>query len=258
MEKEENISNELEVSQTQIENRIYTIRGVQVMLDSDLAEMYEVATKVLNQSVKRNIDRFPERFRFQLNQNETNELVTNCDRFKNLKHSSVMPYVFTESGIAMLSAILRSDIAVAASVRIMDAFIKMRKLISANMGIIQRLGNVEQKQIEMQLSTDQKFDRVFKALENKNVSVCLITKEIKKELKLDIDKFNKQYPTIKAILSGIFHDRFLIIDNKEIYHLGASLKDLGKKLFGFTKMEDGFALLEKIDKICKLEQKCPR
>src|SRR5699024_8744044 len=115
--------------QQHIENRIFTIRGEQVMIDRDLAEMYQVKTRVLNQAVKRNIERFPNIFRFQLNEDEKNELVTNCDRFESLKHSSVNPYAFTEQGVAMLSAVLRSDVAVNVSIQIMNAFVQMRKLI---------------------------------------------------------------------------------------------------------------------------------
>ncbi len=267
-----------------IESRIFTIRGLQVMLDRDLAELYQVPVKVLNQAVKRNINRFPERFRFQLNKMETDELVTNCDRFKSLKHSSILPYAFAESGVAMLSTVLRSNIAVSVSVKIMDAFVAMRKILSANTGIVQRLETVEQKQIE----TDKKVDEIFNALESKdaipkcgiffdgqifdaakrsivlidsyidesvltmlgkkskNVKVTLLTKDISKQLSLDIAKFNQQYPTMEARNFNLSHDRFLIIDGKEVYHLGASLKDLGKKWFAFSKME-GFALLEKIN-----------
>jgi len=199
-------ANALTLTTNKIESRIFTIRGLQVMLDRDLAELYQVSVKALNQAVKRNESRFPVRFRFQLNENETNELVTNCDRFKTLKHSSILPSAFTESGVAMLSAVLHSDTAVRISVQIMDAFVKMRKLIAQSSGIIQRIENVEQKQIE----TDKKIDDILMP-------------------------FN------------LSHDRFLIIDNKDIYHLGASLKDLGKKWFAFSKMEnEGLSLLEKI------------
>jgi len=148
---------------SKIESRIFNIRGLQVMLDRDLAELYQVPVKALNQAVKRNANRFPERFRFQLDKIEANELVTNCDRFKNLKHSSVLPYAFTESGVAMLSTILRSNIAVAVCVKIMDAFVAMRKILSINTGFVQRLETVEQKQIE----TDKKVDAVFDALQSK-------------------------------------------------------------------------------------------
>ncbi|MCL2283781.1 MAG: ORF6N domain-containing protein, partial [Fibromonadales bacterium] len=149
---------------SKIESRIFTIRGLQVMLDRDLAELYQVPVKALNQAVKRNINRFPERFRFQLGKMETSELVTNCDRFKNLKHSSVLPCAFTESGVAMLSTILRSETAVSVCVKIMDAFVAMRKILSINTGFIQRLETVEIKQIE----TDKKVDAVLNALQNKD------------------------------------------------------------------------------------------
>ena len=122
-----------------IENSIFTIRGMQVMIDRDLAEMYQVEVKRLNEQVKRNIDRFPKQFRFQLTKAEKNELVANCDRFENLKHSSVNPFAFTEQGVAMLSAVLKSDIAIQVSIQIINAFVSMRKTIANNMGIMQRL-----------------------------------------------------------------------------------------------------------------------
>lgn len=110
-----------------IQNMIYTFRDRQVMIDRDLAYLYNVETKVLNQAVKRNISRFPESFRFQLSDEEKDELVTNCDRFKTLKHSSSNPYAFTEQGIAMLSAVLKSDVAVEVSINIMNSFVALRK-----------------------------------------------------------------------------------------------------------------------------------
>lgn len=116
---------QLIINQTEIENKIFAFRSIQVMIDSDLAEMYGVETKVLNQAVKRNKERFPDSFRFQLTDAEAHELVTNCDRFKRLKHSSSNSYAFTEQGVAMLSAVLRSEIAVKVSIQIMDAFSKM-------------------------------------------------------------------------------------------------------------------------------------
>lgn len=122
-----------------IENRILTIRGKQVMVDRDLAELYQVDTKVLNQAVKRNIERFPESFRFQLNTDEKIELVTNCDRFSALKHSSVNPYVFTEQGVAMLSAVLKSDTAIHTSIRIIEAFVDMRNFLMNNASIFHRM-----------------------------------------------------------------------------------------------------------------------
>ena len=298
---EKTVKNNLQIlSVKSIQNHIYTIRGEQVMIDSELAKLYDVETKVLNQAVKRNIDRFPEFFRFQLTDDERTELVTNCDRFGNLKHSSVNPYAFTEQGVAMLSAVLRSETAVKVSIQIMQAFVNMKRFISTNAGIFQRLDKMEQKQIE----TDDKFEKVFQALEDKSITpkqgvffdgqifdayklvsdifksaknsiyiidnyidesvlvhlakrkehieTVIFTKNITKQLKLDIDKFNAQYPKIKLIELKNAHDRFIIIDEKTAYHLGASLKDLGKKWFAFTKMEnDSIKLINKLHKMIK-------
>jgi 3-dehydroquinate dehydratase len=148
-----------------IQNRIFTIRGLQVMIDRDLAELYNVSTKRLNEQVKRNVKRFPESFRFQLSDKEKKELVANCDRFEKLKHSSVNPYAFTEQGVAMLSAVLHSDIAIEVSIQIMEAFSQMRKFILSNANLFQRLENIEKKQV----ITDEKFDRIFKALEDRSL-----------------------------------------------------------------------------------------
>lgn len=278
------MSKGLIISQTYIENRIFTFRGEQVMIDRDLAEMYQVEVKRLNEQVKRNIERFPEAFRFQLNDNEKNELVANCDRFDTLKHSSHNPFVFTEQGVAMLSAVLRSETAVKVSIQIINAFVQMRKLIANHSGLLQRVEGVERKQLE----TDQKFEKVFKALEGniipiqgvffdgqvfdayelaskiirsakqnivlidnyidentlihlakkkKGVAVLLLTKNTNKQLTLDVKKANEQYGNIEVKTFTQSHDRFLIIDQSEVYHLGASLKDLGKKWFAFSKLD---------------------
>jgi len=268
-----------------IQNRIFTFRNVQVMIDKDLAELYGVETKVL---VKRNLNRFPEIFRFQLADNEKNKLVTNCDRFKKLKHSSVNPYAFTEQGVAMLSAVLRSDTAVKVSIQIMQAFVEMKKFISTNADIFFRLDTIEKRQIGYQIETEQKFDEIFKALEdksiqpkqgifyngqvfdaytliadiirsakksiilidnyvddtvlkqfakrNKNVVATIYTKIISRGLTQDINKHNEQYPKIELKKLTTAHD-FLIIDNKTVYHFGASLKDAGKKWFAFSKLD---------------------
>ncbi|MDD2475954.1 MAG: ORF6N domain-containing protein [Dysgonamonadaceae bacterium] len=281
----------------EIENLIFTFRDEPVMIDRDLAQLYQVETKVLNQSVKRNLNRFPEMFRFQLNDKERDELVTNCDRFENLKHSSVNPYAFTEQGVAMLSAVLRSDIAVEVSIQIIQAFVSMKRFISTNANIFQRLDTVEKRQF----ITDKKIDQVFKALEDKSitpkegvffdgqvfdaylfisdiikkaessiilidnfidetvltmlskrsekVSAIIYTKQISKQLKLDLTKHNQQYSKVKIKVMPNSHDRFLIIDNKELYHIGASLKDLGKKWFAFSRMD---SLLN--DVLAKLKQ----
>ena len=283
------------IALNKIQNRILTIRGIQVMIDRDLAELYQVETKVLNQAVKRNIERFPESFRFQLNAAEKNELVTNCDRFENLKHSSINPCAFTEHGVSMLSAVLRSDIAVKISIQIMNAFVEMRKFIANNAGIFQRLDKVELKQIE----ADHKFEQIFKALEsgsvmprqgiffdgqvfdaykfvsdlfrtaqksiiiidnyiddtvlthlekrNKNVKVTIFTRVLSRQMALDIKKFNEQYQPVAVKEFNNSHDRFLIIDDKTVYHFGASLKDLGRKWFAFSKFDiDAVKLLGRL------------
>lgn len=280
----------------QIENRIFSIRGAQVMIDRDLAALYQVEVKRLNEQVKRNIIRFPDHFRFQLNDFEKNELVANCDRFQSLKHSSVNPYAFTEQGVAMLSAVLKSQTAVKVSIQIMQAFVEMRKFMASNALLFHRLDRIENKLLE----TDQKFEQVFKALEsretapkqgvffdgqvfdawnfisdlvkkakksivlidnylddsvlallskkNNEVSVILLTKKITSQFILDVEKFNKQYPKIQLIEFDKSHDRFLIIDEAEVYHLGASLKDLGKKWFAFTRLERGsVSILQQIN-----------
>lgn len=278
------MSKDLTLSQQHIENRIFTIRGKQVMFDRDLAEMYQVEVKRLNEQVKRNIDRFPETFRFQLNSQEKDELVANCDRFESLKHSAVNPYAFTEQGVAMLSAVLRSEIAVKVSIQIMNAFVELRKLVGQETLQHLRLSSIENKLIEH----DQKFNKLFSALENselpqrgvyfdgqvydayqfvsdviknakssiilidnyiddsvltlfskrkKIVTATIYTASISKQLRLDLEKHNAQYPEVKAELFKQSHDRFLIIDEKELYHIGASLKDLGKKWFAFSRMD---------------------
>ena len=281
------MSKDLLLSNQEIENRIFTIRGHQVMIDRDLAELYGVETKVLNQAVKRNVIRFPKEFRFQIDNLEKDKLVTNCDRFRNLKHSSSNPFAFTEQGVAMLSAVLRSEIAVKVSIQIIQAFVSMRKLLQDNQLIISRLDRVEFKQLE----TEQKFDKIFKALEskdqipaqgvffdgqvfdayelasriirfaktsiilidnyinestlthlakkNRGVKAILLTKSNSKQLELEVQKANEQYGDFVVKSFDKSHDRFLIIDGKEIYHLGASLKDLGKKWFAFSKMDMG-------------------
>ncbi len=283
-----------------IENRIFTIRGVQVMLDSHLAEMYQVETKILNRAVKRNEDRFPESFRFQLTNIEYENLKfqfgTSSEdslRFQigtlnkgRGQHRKYIPYVFTEQGVAMLSAVLRSETAIKVSIRIMHAFVEMRKMVLGNAALFQRLDRIEFKQLE----TDHKFEQVFKALEsreqlpekgifyngqvfdawifisdlirsakqslvlidnyvddtvlnlftkrNNDVSATILTKSISKQLITDLQKHNAQYRPITLKEFADAHDRFLIIDKTELYHLGASLKDLGKKWFAFSKMNN--------------------
>ena len=255
------------------------------MLDRDLAELYGVSTKVLNQAVKRNLNRFPDNFMLQFSPEEMNELVTNCDRFEKLKHSSVMSHAFTEQGVAMLSAVLRSDTAVSVSIRIMDAFVAMRHFMLNNAQIFQRIESLELKQ----LKSDEKIEAILNRLDaaetpvqgvffdgqiwdahilmttligkashsillidnyvdittldmlsrkQSNVKVKIVTSPRGNMLTAsDIKKFNAQYPAVAVKTNTSFHDRFLILDNKELYLIGASLKDMGKKCFGFTQMD---------------------
>ena len=273
------------IGNSDIQNMIYTFRGKQVMIDRDLASLYQVQTKRLNEQVKRNSGRFPAEFCFKLSDKEKDELVANCDRFKTLKHSSSNPYAFTEQGIAMLSAVLKSDIAVEVSIKIMNSFVEMRKFLLSNKEMFARLDRVELKQLE----TDQKLEEVFNYIAtNTEVKqniffdgqiydafsfIVGLVQKAKKEIILidnyvdvhtlnilckkdkgvdiivatagkgslstkDITKFNAQYPKLLVKTTTDFHDRFLIIDKTEVYHIGASIKDAGKKSFGITKIED--------------------
>lgn len=279
-----------------IQNMIYTFRDRQVMIDRDLAYLYNVETKVLNQAVKRNISRFPENFRFQLSDEEKGELVTNCDRFKTLKYSSSNPYAFTEQGIAMLSAVLKSDVAVEVSINIMNSFVALRKFLLSNKEMFARLDRVEYKQLE----TDKKLEEVFNYIatntevkqniffdgqiydafsfivgliskakkeiilidnyvdvntlnflckKNKGVSIIIATASQGHLSKRDVNKFNAQYPKLTVKIITAFHDRFLIIDKTKVYHIGASIKDAGKKSFGITKMEDKDLINNLINKV---------
>lgn len=287
--------------QEEIAQLIINVRGTQVMVDRDLAVLYGVETKRLNEQVRRNIERFPERFRFQLTKEETGELVANCDRLNALKHSTVMPYVFTEQGISMLSTVLHSQTAIAVSIKIMDAFVSMRRFIATNAQLFQRLETIEYHQLEMkqhQEVADKRIDEVFKRLDanippsqgifydgqvfdayrfvsdlmrkakhsivlidnyvddtvltlldkrGNGVTATIYTQRISNQFQLDVDRHNVQYSPIEIKQFNKAHDRFLLIDN-EVYHIGASIKDLGKKWFGFTLMRD-ITATELINKI---------
>lgn len=274
------------INPIEIENLIYTVRGKQVMMDSDLAVLYQVDTKILNKAVKRNNNRFPESFCFQLTEQENESLRFQFGTSK-LKQGGrrYLPYVFTEQGIAMLSALLRSDVAVKVSIEIMNAFVEMRKMLMHNASLFSRLDKIELKQLE----ADGKFEEIFKALESgklqndkgifyngqvfdaytfvadiirnaktfiilldnyvddtvltllgkrkPGVKATIYTKTISNQLRLDLQRYNSQYPPIQIETFSDAHDRFLIIDEKELYHIGASLKDLGKKWFAFSRMD---------------------
>ena len=300
------------IQQEKIQNLIYTIRGMQVMLDSEIASLYGVETRALNQAVKRNQERFPTRFMFQLTSEEEAALrlrpvtLDNTPVSTDLKSQSVtsrsghggkrtLSYAFTEQGVAMLSSVLRSKTAVNVSIQIMDAFVHMRRFLLEKGHILSRIGSIEQKQIE----TDQKIDRIFTALEereitpqkgvffdgqvydayvlvakiirsakkslilidnyiddsvltlftkrNDTVRAAIHTRSLTKQLQLDIEKHNQQYPPIVVKEIVNVHDRFLIVDGQTVYHIGASLKDLGKKWFAFSKMgKEGLKIVERL------------
>ena len=268
-----------------IKTQIFTIRGFQVMLDRDLAKLYGVETRALNQAVKRNKERFPNDFVFQLTKAELKDWVSQIViSNKEVMGIRNMPFAFTEQGVATLSGILRSKKAIEMNIQIMRAFVSMRRFLSQNAGLFQRVENVEQKL----LTHDKNFDEIFSAIEEKTITprqgiffdgqvfdaykfVCdlvksaktsitlidnyidesvltlfskakkgveikILSSRITKQLKLDIKKFNSQYNNIKLIRFSKSHDRFLVIDDK-VYHFGASLKDLGKKWFAFSKIE---------------------
>ena len=319
-----------------IQALIHTIRGEQVMLDSDLAEIYGVETKVFNQAVKRNIERFPETFRFQLTEEEYDSLKTRLEssssdeglrsqnatleesenlRSQNATSSDAgalrsqivtsshggrryLPYAFTEQGVSMLSAVLRSETAVKVSIQIIHAFVEMRRFLQANASVFARMDSMEKRQFALESKTMENFEKVFQALEaaeppkqgifyngqvhdahafvselirtakkslvlidnyiddsvftlltkrKKGVIASIYTQSISKQLTLDLDKHNSQYPPIEIHTFKDAHDRFLILDERDIYHIGASLKDLGKKWFAFSKFETGaVAMLDKL------------
>lgn len=314
-----------------IENLIQVIRGKQVILDRDLARLYGVETRVLNQAVQRNIERFPEDFMFQLTKEEAefsrSQIVTLNEEDTNIKSQiatsyefprsqivtlnegepsrsqnatikvkqgqniKYLPYAFTENGIAMLSSVLRSPIAIATNIQIMRAFTAMRRFIAANAQVFQRLEVIEHTQLSLaahQEEADRKFEEIFRRLDDgsvtqkqgifydgqifdayvfitervreakkrivlidnyidetvftildkrpKGVKAKVYTKNITPQLTLDLEKHNAQYAPIEVEPFDRSHDRFLCIDDT-VYHIGASLKDLGKKWFAFAKME---------------------
>ena len=283
----------IEIVQPTIEKLIYMIRDKQVMVDSDLAMLYQVETGALNRAVKRNIRRFPEDFRFQIT----------AEEYENLKCQSgisslnengyggrrTLPYVFTEQGISMLASVLHSDVAVNVSIGIMRAFVEMRRFIANNALLFERISNVELKQLEYQKQTDEKLEQIFEYIseheeasqkvffdgqiydafslivsliqkakkeitlidgyvdvgtlnllskKKSDVAVTIYTQKQTKLTKTDVKNFNAQYPTLKIKYTKVFHDRFLILDRVTAYHVGASLKDAGKKCFGINLIQD--------------------
>ena len=274
-----------------IENMIYEIRGRQVMLDCDLAKLYNVETKRINEAVKNNPDKFPERFYFRINENEFFSLKSKISTSKGGSRKG--HNVFTEQGIAMLSTILKSKVAVETSIRIMDAFVKMRKYISANLIEQDNMKNMlikHDNEIKLlqesfsKLEEKEKINHIFyegqiydaysllidifneakkeiiiidnyadksilDMITNLNVKVIIVTKKFNLLKDLDIKKYNKQYHNLKVIYSDKFHDRFVIVDKKVLYHSGASFKDLGNKCFAINKIEDNEYLKNILKKI---------
>ena len=289
-----------------ISSLIYVVRGQQVMVDSDLAMLYQVETRVLNQAVKRNPSRFPERYCFQLTKEE----------YENLKSQSVtsssvekvsgyggrrkLPFVFCEQGIAMLSSVLNSEKAISVNLRIMDAFVEMRRFLIQNSALFERISAVELKQLQYQQQSDEKFEQIFGyiadhaeseqkvffdgqiydafsllvklikkakseiilidnyvdvgtlnilAKKGKNVDVQIYTLKRAKLTTADINKFNSQYPTLTVKNINTFHDRFLILDKKEAYLIGASLKDAGNKCFGISLIRDKVHIKDILSKL---------
>ncbi len=280
-----------------IQDKIYTFRGAQVMLDRDLAALYNVETRVLNQAVKRNNTRFPDEFCFQLTESEASLLKSQFVMSNNGLNSELptagrggrrtRPYAFTEQGVAMLSAVLKSDAAIDVSVKLIRAFVAMRRFITSNSDIFRRVDNLELRMME----TDRRMESVLNAMETgevqpkqgiffdgqvfdahifisdlfrnaersiiiidnylddsvlthltkrkPGVGVMLLTRNISEALFQDVEKFNRQYPPIDIRVFKNAHDRFIIIDNACVYHFGASLKDLGKKWFAFSKIDIG-------------------
>ena len=280
-----------------IRDCIFTIRGVQVMLDRDLAAIYQVSTSAFNQAVKRNIGRFPPEFRFQLTREEHRFLMSQiviskrADGLETRGGVQKLPYAFTEQGIAMLSGVLKSEVAVQTSIKLMNTFVAMRKTLATMAPVLARIEANERRQIADQSRNEERFTEIFDAMRDKKfppqkvfydgevfdadafatrhimkartsiilidnwIDVCTLEILSKKHVGVvvevvtsrrgnklsatDIVKFNAQYGGLTVRTSAAFHDRFLVIDDKELYLIGASLKDLGKKCFGFTKMDAG-------------------
>ena len=292
----ENESELISLDANDIKRRIFTIRGKQVMLDSDLAELYGYDVKRLNEQVRRNKERFPEDFMFQLTKVEVNFVKS---KFATSQRSDFfagqeggrrkLPNVFTEQGIYMLSTVLRGELAVKQSIFIMRAFREMRHFITNNAALFERISSVELRQLEYQKQTDKKFDQLFEfigehtethqkiffdgqiydafsllieliqkaeqeiilidgyvdvstlnvlAKKQPGVAVTIYTFTKTKLTAQDVAAFNAQYPKLEVKHTNIFHDRFLILDGKTVYHIGASLKDAGKKCFAVSLLQD--------------------
>jgi hypothetical protein len=278
------ISNDMDF-QNSIESKIYTIRGVNIMLDRDLAKLYQVETRRINEQVKRNIERFPEDFMFRLTKEELKEWKSQNATTNSVKMGMrKLPLAFTEQGVYMLATILKSSVATQVNIAIMRTFTKVKKFLDYNSSLFDRFERIEYKLA----IHDENFNKVFKAIEDKreeykqgvfyngqifdayvfvngllksakksvividnyidysvlvlfskysSLKFTIVTKNISNQLKLDIKKYNLQYNNLTVKISNKFHDRFVILDKKEAYHIGHSLKDLGNKIFAFSKID---------------------
>ena len=278
--------NSLILDNINIQNKIYNIRGFQVMLDSDLAQLYGVETKRINEAVKNNPNKFPDDFYFEATNDELENLRSKIST-SSWGGNRYSPKLFTEQGIYMLATVLKSKVATNITVMIIRTFANMRRLIKSNDFYSHQLKELEKRQLIYEIKSDDKFDKIFNALENKqlhptngifyngqifdayvfisdlikianesivlidnyvddttltlfsknqNIKIQIFTSTISKQLQLDINKYNQQYNNLEVKITKNFHDRFIILDDCDVYHIGASLKDLGNKIFAFSKI----------------------
>ena len=283
--KESN-ENSLIIDNMNIQNKIYAIRGFQVMLDSDLAQLYGVETKRINEAVKNNPDKFPDDFYFEATDDELENLRSKIST-SSWGGNRYSPKLFTEQGIYMLATVLKSKVATNITVMIIRTFANMRRLIKSNDFYSHQLKELEKRQLIYEIKSDDKFDKIFNALENKqlhptngifyngqifdayvfisdlikianesivlidnyvddttltlfsknqNIKIQIFTSTISKQLQLDINKYNQQYNNLEVKITKNFHDRFMILNDNDVYHIGTSLKDLGNKIFAFSKI----------------------
>ena len=287
-----------------LERCVHIIRGKQVIIDSDLAVLYQTQTKNLNKAASRNEDRFPSDFRFQLTKEEYDNLRFHfgTSSLENSGHGGrrYYPYAYTEQGISMLASVLRTPVAVQVSISIMRMFVEMRRFISTNSLLFERISEIELKQLTFQQQTNEKFDKIFYYIDNHTeseqkiffegqiydafgllvsiiqkaktrvilidgyvdiatlnilskkkdgVNVCVYTYENTRLTDTDIDNFNKQYPLLSVKTTQIFHDRFIVIDDEDVYHIGASVKDAGKKCFAISLLSDTTIIADLLNRV---------
>ena len=296
----------IEKNNAKIENLIYEIRGLQVILDSDLAKLYECAngTKTINQAVKRNKEKFPNDFYFQLTLKEFNDLKSQFGTSSSNRYGGVrkLPYVFTEVGVSMLSTVIHTSVATKTTINIMRAFVTMRHFIIENKDIYKSLSNINNKLINQENIINEntnkinylfsKFDKkeqlfisgqtydayanILEILNNaketiiiideyaditfldliRNIkcNITLITRDSNRLSNIEIEKYNKEYNNLKVVRNNSFHDRYFILDRKEIYLLGSSINNIGDKTSMIIKLEDKLiieTLLENVENIIK-------